>query len=173
MEQTRWYQVVEEAGLELILNDSWSGSTIGYTGYYNRDCSKSSSFIYRLKQLTENGFFINNQIDTVFVFGGTNDSWANAPLGEPKTEGIERSDLYFVLPAINHLANRLREAQVARQVVFIGNSEIKSEILGAMRDACERCGFQYIPLSDIDKIAGHPTELGMEQICRQILEAMN
>ena len=70
--QTWWYQVVEKADLKLVLNNSWSGSTIGYTGYNNTDCSKSSSFIYRLRQLIENDFFAKNQIDTVFVFGGTN-----------------------------------------------------------------------------------------------------
>ena len=57
VEQTWWYQVVEEATLKLALNNSWSGSTIGYTGYNNTDCSKSSSFIYRLKELIDNGLF--------------------------------------------------------------------------------------------------------------------
>ena len=31
--QTWWHQVVTEADLNLILNNSWSGSTICYTGY--------------------------------------------------------------------------------------------------------------------------------------------
>ena len=57
--ETWWHQVVNEANLNLVLNNSWSGSTIGYTGYNNSDCSKSSSFIYRLKELIENGFFTN------------------------------------------------------------------------------------------------------------------
>ena len=60
--QTWWHQVVDEADLNLILNNSWSGSTIGYTGYDNVDCSKSSSFIYRLKQLIAEEFFVKNKI---------------------------------------------------------------------------------------------------------------
>ena len=64
--ETWWHQVINEANLNLVLNNSWSGSTIGYTGYNNSDCSKSSSFIYRLKELIENGFFTNNKIDKVF-----------------------------------------------------------------------------------------------------------
>ena len=79
--QTWWHQVVTEIDLNLNLNNSWSGSTIGYTGYNNTDCSHSSSFIYRLQKLIEQDFFDKNDIDTVFVFGGTNDSWAEAPLG--------------------------------------------------------------------------------------------
>lgn len=54
--QTWWYQVVTEANLNLVLNNSWSGSTIGYTGYNNTDCSQSSSFIYRFQKLVEQGF---------------------------------------------------------------------------------------------------------------------
>ena len=62
VEQTWWHQVVEEAGFKLALNNSWSGSTIGYTGYNNTDCSKSSSFIYRLKQLIKSDFFQNKSL---------------------------------------------------------------------------------------------------------------
>ena len=35
--QTWRYQVVAEKGLNLVLNNSWSGSTICYTGYNNAD----------------------------------------------------------------------------------------------------------------------------------------
>ena len=60
--QTWWYQVVEKADLKLVLNNSWSGSTIGYTGYDKVDCSKTNSFIYRFRQLKEQGFFQKNQV---------------------------------------------------------------------------------------------------------------
>ena len=78
VEETWWHQVITKADMNLILNNSWSGSTICYTGYNNTDCSQSSSFIYRLRKLIEQGFFEKNKVDTVFVFGGTNDSWADA-----------------------------------------------------------------------------------------------
>ena len=61
LEDTWWYQMVNELNLKLVQNNSWSGSTIGYTGYGNTDCSTSSSFIYRLRQLIENGFLEENQ----------------------------------------------------------------------------------------------------------------
>jgi len=65
--QTWWYQVATEANLNLILNDSWSGSTICYTGYYNTDCSQSSSFIYRFNQLVEQVFLVRTKL-TLFLF---------------------------------------------------------------------------------------------------------
>ena len=92
--------MVTESNLNLILNNSWSGSTICYTGYDNTDCSNSSSFIYRLQKLIDQGFFDKNNIDTVFVFGGTNDNYADAPIGTMKYENWENNDLYSVMPAI-------------------------------------------------------------------------
>ena len=46
VDKTWWYQLIENTGATLVRNDSWSGSTIGYTGY-SGDCSKTSSFICR------------------------------------------------------------------------------------------------------------------------------
>ena len=110
--QTWWYQVVAEANLNLVLNNSWSGSTIGYTGYNNTDCSQSSSFIYRFNELIEQGFFDKNKVDTVFVFGGTNDSWSDAPLGTIKYENWENNDLYSVLPAICYFFKALKDKEL-------------------------------------------------------------
>ena len=98
--QTWWHLLANEAGLNIVLNDSWSGSTIGYTGYDNVDCSRTSSFIHRLNTLKDADFFAKNAIDTVFVFGGTNDSWADAPLGAVKFDDFQNEDLYCVLPAL-------------------------------------------------------------------------
>ena len=67
VEQTWWHQVVKEAGLNLVLNNSWSGSTICYTGYEGKDCSKTSSFICRLQKLIDEDFFKQNNIDKVFI----------------------------------------------------------------------------------------------------------
>ena len=37
--ETWWHQVITHLNLKLVLNNSWSGSTIGHTGYDNLDCS--------------------------------------------------------------------------------------------------------------------------------------
>ena len=47
--------------------------------------------------------------------------------------------------------------------------DIKEEITRAFQNACARYGFGYVALSAIEKVHGHPTELGMAQICEQIL----
>ena len=169
VKNTWWHRLLDKTGASLVQNNSWSGSTIGYTGYNNSDCSHTSSFIYRFEKLLGEGFFEENKIDTLFVFGGTNDSWSNAPLGELKYDGIEEQELFSVLPAISYFAKRLSGTLTGARIIFIGNCDIKSEITDAMRDICLHYGLDYVPLSGIDKQNGHPTELGMEQICEQIL----
>ena len=173
VEQTWWYQVVKELNLNLVLNNSWSGSTIGYTGYGNTDCSKSSSFIYRLKQLIDNGFFVKNQIDTVFVFGGTNDSWSNAPLGEIEYSDWSDSRLYSVLPAVCFFLNLLKETLPQAKIYCLINTQIKAEITSCMKDACEKYGITPVCFEKIDKKSNHPTIQGMKDIADSVLKTLN
>ena len=44
VEETWWNRLKEKTDFCLVQNNSWSGSTISYIGYGNRDCSKTSSF---------------------------------------------------------------------------------------------------------------------------------
>ena len=172
VKNTWWDRLIAETDSNLVQNNSWSGSTIGYTGYNNSDCSHSSSFIYRFEKLLAEGFFETNKIDRLFVFGGTNDSWSNAPLGESDKEAIEENDLFCVLPAIKHFIARLADKLPDTKLVIIGNCDIKSEITDALALAAERTGASYVGLSGVDKVNGHPTELGMEQIKDQILASV-
>lgn len=168
--ETWWHQLVSETGIELVLNNSWSGSTIGYTGYENTDCSKTSSFIHRFNLLAKENFFKANDIDTVFVFGGTNDSWCNAPLGELKYSDWENGELYSVLPAIGYFFNRLKEELPDTNIICIINTELKDEISDALKAACSHYGVHSVVLHDVDKCCGHPTIKGMTDIKEQVLE---
>jgi hypothetical protein len=157
-----------------VRNDSWSGSTIGYTGYSGKDTSTTSSFIYRLEKLAEEGFFEKNEIDTVFVFGGTNDSWSDAPLGEEMSEGWKREDFFNVLPAVHYFFKKLREILPDAKIYGIGNCGIKGVIVDAIVHACEGIGAKPIVLTDaVDKRSGHPTVQGMIDIKNQVLAALD
>ena len=114
------------------------------------------------------GFFKEHKPDTVFVFGGTNDSWSNAPLGELKHDGITEADLFSVLPAISHFIGSLRQILPDAEIVVIANCDIKNEIVEALREAADKYSATYVKLSGIDKINGHPTEKGMTEIKDQI-----
>lgn len=172
VEDTWWQQVIDELDLNLVLNNSWSGSTICYTGYNNSDCSKSSSFIFRLLQLKENGFFDKNDINTVFVFGGTNDSWANSPLGQIKFDDFTKTDLYFVLPAICFLVKTLKEILPNADIYCLVNTELKPEITDAFKQACDKYGVTCISFDAIDKVHGHPTKKGMQDIKNTVVNTI-
>ena len=171
-EQTWWHRVMAQAGLELVLNNSWSGSTVGYTGYDNADTSASSSFIFRLRRLIDEGFFAENRIDTAFVFGGTNDSWADAPLGNAKFEGWEEKDLYQVLPAVCYFLWLLKQTLPEARLYCLINTELKQEISDCMRAACARYGITAVTFDHIDKTCGHPTIRGMQDIADTVLRAL-
>ena len=164
VEQTWWHTLAKERDLNIVLNNSWSGSTICYTGYGGADCSASSSFIYRLRNLIKEDFCNKNNIDTVLVIGGTNDSWANAPLGELKCENIAEKDLYSVLPAIIYFFSTLRSALPNADIYCLANTELKAEIYEAFDLACEKYNVTKVTFGEIEKWWGHPTVKGMEKI---------
>lgn len=168
VEQTWWYPLANEHG-KLILNCSWSGTTICNTGYDGCDNSKVS-FIARLEKLLNEGFFDENKIDTFFLFGGTNDSWSNAPLGEKIHTGHTKEDLYCVFPAFSYLINLLKTRLPEVKVYCIINTWLKPEIDEYYRSVCEDQGVDAIVLHDIDKICGHPSIKGMRSIKEQIVD---
>ena len=169
---TWWSLYADKTDGNILLNDSWSGSTIGYTGYGNSDCSHTNSFIYRYRKHKEAGFFENNEVDTVFVFGGTNDSWSGAPLGELKFSDWEESDLFNVLPAICHFAYTLTTDLPDARIVFISNTDITPEIQDCFKIVAEKYNAEFIQLSDIEKEEGHPNKKGMRSICDQLIKAL-
>ncbi len=171
-EQTWWGILLKNTDAKLIRNDSWSASTIGYTGY-SGDCSETSSFICRYRKLTESGFFKENKIDTILVFGGTNDSWSGAPLGKEQYSDWQKEDLYYVLPAICYFMTRLKQDLLDARIVFISNCDIKTEIVDCMKNASKRIGVEFVELSGIDKLTKHPTILGMKQIYDQLMNKLN
>ncbi len=168
LEETWWHQVITETKSSLLLNDSWSGSTVCNTGY-SGDCSKINSFIYRFEKNKAEGFFDKNTIDTVFVFGGTNDSWANSPLGELKFDDFSKEDLFCVLPAMAYLLKNIRETLPNIKIYCLINTDIKVEIADAYKAAAEHFGVKPIEFNFIDKQNGHPTIKGMADIKTQVL----
>ncbi len=167
VEDTWWNQVLARTDSSLILNSSWSGSTICNTGYSGKD-SSHSSFISRLDTLIDEGFFAENKIDTVIVLGGTNDAWADSPIGEFKWEGQTKDDLYSFRPAVCYLGSRL--AALGTRVLFVVNTELKEEVPDGIKEVCRRYSFEFLQLKKIDKIQGHPGIAGMKKIAEQVIE---
>ena len=156
--QTWWKQLIDSNGLELELNNSWSGATICNTGYRGEDYT-NRSFLTRASSLGENP-------DIIFIFGGTNDAWAKSPLGE-----FSGSDMYSVRPATMAMLHKVNESYPEALKVVILNTEISNDVIGALIKACETENIPYIQLENIDKQRNHPSIHGMKQIAHQVWKA--
>ena len=172
-EQTWWWLFAAETGVNIVRNDSWSGSTIGYTGYENTDCSRTSSFIKRFRDLLAQDFFNKNKIDGAIVFGGTNDSWAGAPVGKLKYSDWEEKDLYEVLPAVCYLMNAVKAQFGGKNTVFLVNSELNPEIEEGICEAARHYGVIAVKVGNIEKMNCHPTKKGMAEISRKLIAALS
>ena len=171
VEETWWHQMLAETKSNLVENHSYSGTTICHTGYEGSDC-REISFVGRFEKLVAAGFFDENKIATFFLFGGTNDSWAEAPVGELMYEGWKSEDLYKVLPAFCYLLERVKATLPETRIICVINTELKDDITEGFKVACEKYGVEYVALCDISKWAGHPNIDGMTQIKDQVLEIL-
>lgn len=161
VQQTWWQLFLRQTGLRLCQNNSYSGATICYTGYDGADYA-DRSFVTRAHNL--------GSPDIIIVFGGTNDSWANAPIGEYMYQDWQKADLYGFRPALACLLDYLANRYPNTPVYFVLNTELKPEINQSVADICTHYGVSLIVLRDIDKQWGHPSQLGMQQIARQVAE---
>ena len=169
VENTWWYPIVTAEGNHLIENNSWSGSTVCHTGRTGEDASETSSFLCRMERHIAEGLFEKEKVDTILVFGLTNDNWSPpCPLGEKQFENFEKKDLFNILPAIAYMIKRLREVAPAARLVWIVNTDFKPQINEAITEACARFGAEALFLSPVEKEFGHPTVRGMAEIREQI-----
>lgn len=168
VEDTWWHSLASELSLNIVRNDSWSGSTLAH--FIPPEGSQfpfRPSFIERFEGLVKDGFF-NEKIDTVMVFGCTNDSWKDLPLGEIKFDDFKENDLHSVCSAICYFTKRLKEVLPEANIILIINTGLKPEITRAMKEAAEFYGTFYVELENIGKQSGHPNVQGMIQIKEQV-----
>lgn len=111
--------------------------------------------------------------DILLIFGATNDSWAKSPLGEFVYDKISRDMLYEFRPALGKLLSEAQNRYPGTKIVFIVNTELKSEISSSIIEVCRHYGIRYIELRDIDKQHGHPSVKGMIQIKNQVMKFLN
>ncbi len=164
---TWWHKLMSRVRGEIVLNSSWSGTTVCHTGWRAEDCSHKS-FISRFDKLAKEGFFDGNKIDTLFIFGGTNDSWADSPLGEVKFSDFTREELFSFCPAVCYLLMRVKECLPTTRVIYIVNAGLKDEVNAAVREACLHYGCEPLFLPMMERNLNHPTAKGMTEIADEV-----
>ncbi len=165
---TWWAQVINQTDAKLILNSSYSGSTVCHTGYDGADAS-SYSFLGRMQALCQQGFFEKTSIDTLIIYGGLNDYWAGAPRGEIRYEALTDSDAYSVYPAFIMLFTAAREALPEARIIFILEEYLDEEMKNSLREICSHFEIETVEMHGISKGSGHPDKTGMTQTADQII----
>ena len=163
VEQTWWSLLIADKGWKLEMNESYSGSTICNTGY-NKDDYSDRSFTKRMVNL--------GNPDIIFIFGATNDSWAHSPIGEYKYDDITTDDLWSFRPAMAKMLAWMKEHYAQSDIYFLLNDGLSADINTSVKTICEHYDVKCIELQQIDKMAGHPSVKGMQQIAKQVAEAM-
>ena len=128
--QTWWHQLLSRKGWHLCMNNSYSGSTISYSGYDGADYSLRS-FNTRMTNL--------GSPDIIFVFAGTNDSWAGAPMGDYQYDDFAHANLFQFRPAMARMLEYMTKRYINTRIYFI----LKYS--------------NYLAIIIIDQISSYPT----------------
>ena len=164
VEQTWWHLVTHDMGYILEKNNSFSGSTICYTGYKDKDGRHKDysdrSFIGRTADL--------GHPDIILVCGGTNDSWCGAKVGEYKWRRWTNEDLYFFRPAMAKMCSELKTLYPGARIIFILNSELRDDIAESVHKVCRHYKIECVDLHNIEKQSGHPSIAGMKAFAAQV-----
>ena len=161
--QTWWHQFIKENGYKLERNNSYSGATVCTTGYRGDDYT-DRAFITRMDDL--------GSPDILFIFGATNDSWANSPIGEFVWSDWTTEQLKSFRPALAYMLSHIVDRYPNVELMYLINDGLKPEITESIIEACNHYGVPYLQLEGIDKTAGHPNVKGMRQITDQINAAI-
>lgn len=168
VKDTWWHQLISRTHAQLMRNCSYSGSTICHTGYHGADAS-ASSFVTRLTALANNEQFDNAKVDTVFIYGGLNDYWANAPLGELIYDNWTQEDLYSLYPALTYLITHAKQYFAQARIIVIIEEYFSDDVKNKYEEASERLSVEAIRVSNVSKQTSHPDKAGMDAITEQII----
>ena len=166
-DQTWWWQVIERLGARLETNNSYSGSTVGYTGYVNKETGKHDN--YKPRSFITRAPNLGNP-DLILVCAATNDSWDGEDIGEYKYADWTEQDLFTFRPAMARWCSDMKRLYPDKRIVFIINCDLKADFVESMHTILDRYGIEYLDLKKIDKQWGHPSIKGMKAFADQVVE---
>ncbi len=165
VEDTWWHKLGQENGMKLLVNNSYSGSTV--CTQVRETQPKAAAFALRANECSFSGTQ-GETPDYIMVFGGTNDSWLGRTPGELQNQDWSAADLEQVLPAYCYVLDRLSLRYPDSRIMAVINTDLDPVIKHGLLRAAEYYKAAVVELARIDKQNGHPSALGMSQIAQQI-----
>lgn len=167
VEETWWWQVIQGLGGQLERNNSYSGSTICYAGYKKGNPTHQDysdrAFVTRAERYM-------GEPDIILVFGGTNDAWADSPIGTNVWANWTSDDLWTFRGGMSKMITILQDKHSDARIFFMLNSDLKPEVNDAVHEICAHYSIPCVDLHDIDKQRNHPSVAGMKAIADQTIE---
>ena len=169
--QMWWHQVATETNWVMDVNNSFSGSLIcnmnvaGYFGPY--------SFIHRMDHLGDP--------DVIFIFGGTNDVWDEAPLGDYVYADWTEEQLCTIRPATAYMLDWLKQRHPKARIYFMIDldlcpggipDETREAFIESMHAITSHYGVVCIDLHYVHKTSWHPNARGHASIARQLIDLL-
>lgn len=166
VKKTWWHRLITKHHMQLLKNDSWSGSTVSTS--VRKEHPAEASFLVRMRDTLDG----EDKPEVIILFGGTNDSWMNNPVGQNQYADWTEEEDGMTLPAFGHLFRFAKEQNPDALVICVVNTELLPEIEAGLEEACAHEKIVCVKLRDIEKKWGHPTAAGMKAIAEQISEAL-
>lgn len=171
-EQMWWYRLADETKWTMDKNNSFSGSMI-CNFQYNEYYGPANSFISRMDNLGDP--------DLVFVFGGTNDAFDGAPLGNYVYDDWSEEQICMFRPGLAYLLSNLGNLYPNAILYLLVDMDlcsggvdesVRDAYIESMHCVANHYHVKCIDLYRIHKDYWHPNAEGQQDIARQILKAV-
>ena len=173
VEMMWWHQVATQMGWALEKNDSFSGTLVcNYDGFEGGDYYARHSFIHRMDNL--------GNPDVIFILGGTNDVYRDAPFGDYVYSDWTEEQLCSFRPALAYMFSSLQRLYPNARLYFLLETdpcpggiteETRQNLIESSHRIANHYNVECIDL-DIHKNWWHPDVKGQDDIARQVLEVL-
>lgn len=160
--QMWWWQLADSTGWQVEKNNSFSGSLIcnmDYANYYGQH-----SFLRRMNDL--------GNPDVIFIFGGTNDVWDEAPLGEYVFSDWTEEQLCTFRPALACLFSTLKVCYPKVQLYFMLDLSLDDGFVASVHRIAQVYDVVCIDLYYVEKDWNHPSIAGQTIIAQEVMDAL-
>lgn len=164
-----WSLVAEKTGWTLEKNNSYSASLICNMDHEDYG---EHSYIRRMNNL--------GNPDVIFIFGGTNDIFDEAPLGDYIYANWTEEQLCMFRPALAYLLDQMQQIYPDAKLCMLIDMDlcsggvdvsIRDAFIESMHVVANHYHVKSIDLNYIVKQKWHPNVDGQQSIATQILEA--
>jgi hypothetical protein len=173
VEQMWWHKIATEMGWVLDKNNSFSGALIcNFSDFEDGDYYGHHSFLKRMNDLGNS--------DVIFILGGTNDVWQDAPFGDYVDVDWTEEQLCSFRPALAYLLSNMKRLYPNSKLYFLLETdpcpggiteETRLNLIESVHRITSSYDVECIDLT-IHKDWWHPDAQGQNDIARQTLEVL-